>query len=928
MKTYYDRNSQTPTYDIGEQVWVFTLKTKKGLSKKLMHHWDGPYRIVKKLSPSHYIVKVCSGHKVSSTVHFNRMKPYCAPDERPTAPPEGELDASLLEDEDVIQEVNSDELDQNEVNEIVLENPPPAEEEVCSGSGFHSCQNENIQQRKTVQKDEETSSEIPENDEENEVLDEDDVFIVEKILNKRTKGNKVYYRIKWKDYPSSENSWEPIENISPALVQDYEARRKPKANNSTKKRSANTSVFAFSLSRGLWFSLFAILSLFTVVASEQVAFDAIGQRVTYFPEAMVLTHTPKTLTFFEDTKLLFVNADLNSNLGEMQTKLETNCSGSQGDFFETVLDSMRILQIATRKLLKISDLTNLIECSVSLKQWYHASTAKVPQFLCRPFFKNSLSLCRKHAFQHCTTLNADEKAWLTKPTSRFRRTSWLCHAGGFGFLRAIWTSTGHSCESNRVSKIKQAFKTVSKAVKTSRKLIHNVNGKVVYLVKATDKLHSQVNAITSSMQTLEDTLHTWKDQLNSFSRIETCQYNTNVEFLAKFSDNINVVFTTMLRLFEITNIVQQVIRIKDQTLIGFQHLPNFLTAKISKDLAQIDDLSHTLLALKNGYPLILHPNVDFEYSKTNELQMNLLFTIPEIKDEQYCTVEYLKPIIFKINSSCYSGPIRNSDYALITCLSERYITKVESLHSCYIRSDHLLCPKTVLKTSNATSWLGISWRFNSNIQLARRHQKVRCPKNNPRLIHVGSRHYLALEEGPLRLTNQKTGTTQIVKLSPLIVYEIPCNLSFYEQQIGPGPCTDVMYMNIPVFKKHQFQYFPWKPGTDKHVLNLHLDSLNIPPPLKLDNKTLTELNEVYNELDAQLYSQLETLDQQIRNIKESSSTTWDEILLYLAIVLASISLILAAISLAMIRKFFKHKPQIQIVHAKHSCRKCSNQEKS
>ena len=231
-------------------------------------------------------------------------------------------------------------------------------------------------------------------------------------------------------------------------------------------------------------------------------------------------------------------------------------------------------------------MTNLIECSESLKEWYHATSAKVPQFLCRPFFRNSLDLCRKHAIEHCTIMNADEKAWLTKPANRFRRTSWLCHAGGFGLLRAIWTSTGHSCESNRVTKIKRAFKTVSKALKTSRKLIHNINGKVVYLVKASDRLHSQVNAITASMKILDKTLHTWKQQLNTFSRIETCRYNTNIEFMAKFSDNINVVFTTVLRLFEITNVVQQVVRLKEQTLIGFQHLPNFLSAKIPKDLTR------------------------------------------------------------------------------------------------------------------------------------------------------------------------------------------------------------------------------------------------------------------------------------------------------------------------------------------------------
>ena len=70
--------------------------------------------------------------------------------------------------------------------------------------------------------------------------------------------------------------------------------------------------------------------------AEQVALDAFGQWDIHFPEApIVLANTLKTLTFFEDAQLLFVNAELKSNLEEMQTKLQTNCSGSRGNFFET-----------------------------------------------------------------------------------------------------------------------------------------------------------------------------------------------------------------------------------------------------------------------------------------------------------------------------------------------------------------------------------------------------------------------------------------------------------------------------------------------------------------------------------------------------------------------------------------------------------------
>ena len=42
MKEIYDRSARDPKFMIGDKVWVYTPKTKKGLSRKLMHHWHGP----------------------------------------------------------------------------------------------------------------------------------------------------------------------------------------------------------------------------------------------------------------------------------------------------------------------------------------------------------------------------------------------------------------------------------------------------------------------------------------------------------------------------------------------------------------------------------------------------------------------------------------------------------------------------------------------------------------------------------------------------------------------------------------------------------------------------------------------------------------------------------------------------------------------
>ncbi len=49
------------------------------------------------------------------------------------------------------------------------------------------------------------------------------VFIVEKVINKKVENGKIYYLLKWKHYPDSANTWEPVENLNcHDLVLEYE----------------------------------------------------------------------------------------------------------------------------------------------------------------------------------------------------------------------------------------------------------------------------------------------------------------------------------------------------------------------------------------------------------------------------------------------------------------------------------------------------------------------------------------------------------------------------------------------------------------------------------------------------------------------------------------------------------------------------------
>ena len=102
MKERYDLKAAPAQYQIGQRIWISTHKTRKGLSKKLLHHWHGPYRIVKQPSPVNFKLRNSANRLVAAPVHVNRMKLYYDAKDRPIEPPAvltDNDDFSLTEDE-------------------------------------------------------------------------------------------------------------------------------------------------------------------------------------------------------------------------------------------------------------------------------------------------------------------------------------------------------------------------------------------------------------------------------------------------------------------------------------------------------------------------------------------------------------------------------------------------------------------------------------------------------------------------------------------------------------------------------------------------------------------------------------------------------------------------------------------------------------
>jgi len=67
-------------------------------------------------------------------------------------------------------------------------------------------------------------------------------YTVEKILDKRIRGGKTEYLIKWEGYPDSENTWEPEDNLDcPDLISAFEEKTKQKKEEKKRKKEAEAS---------------------------------------------------------------------------------------------------------------------------------------------------------------------------------------------------------------------------------------------------------------------------------------------------------------------------------------------------------------------------------------------------------------------------------------------------------------------------------------------------------------------------------------------------------------------------------------------------------------------------------------------------------------------------------------------------------------
>ena len=102
------------------------------------------------------------------------------------------------------------------------------------------------------------------------------------------------------------------------------------------------------------------------------------------------------------------------------------------------------------------------------------------------------------------------------------------------------------------------------------------------------------------------------------------------------------------------------------------------------------------------------------------------------------------------------------------------------------------------------------------------------------------------------------------------MYNFPCNVSFVGMKASLATCPERLLVSLPVFSTSTITYVQWDSSSeDITPLQLHHESLAIPPPVKINRTLINELDEKFQLYDNQLSAVRRKADSLIYQIEES-----------------------------------------------------------
>ena len=582
----------------------------------------------------------------------------------------------------------------------------------------------------------------------------------------------------------------------------------------------------------------------------------------------------------------------------------SSCSQNIGRFFDHLLLIVRRFQKVARRLLSLPGFSAFVECDTFLPKYFQFMVGHASKMSCPRAYRSSVSECKTWALRSCVGFSVEERQWLMDK-KRLPRSNWMCHAGVFGLFRAIYKGTGHKCEPNHVENLKGTLKVLARGLAVSQLLTRVVNGKVVYLFKVTDQMNSKLDVLAQDLKIVDSTFSFWQKQLKNFAKSVRCHGDLTMEFLCKYTAEINRAFVALLRLFEIQDALSQVSQLNEKTLIGYSDLPKFVSSHLSAKLTIDPSLKLTVTALEEGLSVLASPMIDIEH-EGDGLIVNILMLAPEIKDlNSFCVLEHLTPLKFNLSGKCFTGPVQHTNLALITCPNSKQIVSVEALDRCFSSEIGFLCPKNVLRTVTSLQWLGFAWNPDLKLSFPRNHVPAQnCEHIHP-LVHLGGRYFLSTTTGTITLNSGE------LNISPRAVYNFPCNVSFVGMKASLATYPQRLMVSFPLFSSSTVTYVQWDPkSNDLSALHLHHKSLTIPPPIKINRTVINDFDELFQRYDNQLSSTLKKADSMIEQIEETTESSYVAYIAFAALTLSVVNLIVfCVVCRCVFRSFSRHSIQ-------------------
>jgi transposase InsO family protein len=220
MKERYDKSSNPPDFAPGDLIWLFVNQILVGGSSKFYRKFSGPYVLLEQTSPVNW--KIAQAHDLTplkNPIHVNRCKPFVA---RTIQPPVTE-DLLYLMDENDPDILTVDDLMEEDRQAVLSE--------------ASTVQDKSDVAKPPLETEANPVSDIDENVKDNIVLNQPDVYEVEKIISGRyRKGGSVEYLVHWKGYDVKDRTWEPESNLNAAILDYIKTNPVPMTNLHFKKK--------------------------------------------------------------------------------------------------------------------------------------------------------------------------------------------------------------------------------------------------------------------------------------------------------------------------------------------------------------------------------------------------------------------------------------------------------------------------------------------------------------------------------------------------------------------------------------------------------------------------------------------------------------------------------------------------------------------